>query len=127
MRHKLPLKIQRRGVKLEIAALFVPAQRTMTRDREAVSMKKIALPTTDLTVDEVMQRWPSTIHIFLDFSMGCVGCPIATFHSIDDACREHSIDLEKFLERLQLVAKTVQKSQRDEASYLCPSAIPNKA
>jgi hybrid cluster-associated redox disulfide protein len=127
MRRKLALKIQRRGVKLERAALFVPAQRTMTRDREAGRMKKIALPTTDLTVDEVMQRWPSTIRIFLDFGMGCVGCPIATFHSIDDACREHSINQEKFLERLQLVARTAHKSQPDEADYLCPSAIPNKA
>jgi hybrid cluster-associated redox disulfide protein len=99
----------------------------MTRDREAGLMKKIALPTTDLAVDEVMQRWPSTIRVFLDFGMGCVGCPIATFHSIDDACREHSIDLEKFLERLQLVARSAQKSSQDEAGYLCPSAIPNKA
>jgi hybrid cluster-associated redox disulfide protein len=99
----------------------------MTRDREAGNMKKIALPTTDLTVDEVMQRWPSTIRIFLDFGMGCVGCPIATFHSIDDACREHRIDLEKFLERLHVVAQTVEKSPRDEVDYFCPSAIPNKA
>jgi hypothetical protein len=59
--------------------------------------------------------------------MGCVGCPIATFHSVDDACKEHSIDLEKFLEGLLAVAQTIQRSQRDEAGYMRPSAIPNKA
>ena len=33
----------------------------------------------DLTVDDVMRRWPATIRVFLDFRMGCVGCPIAAF------------------------------------------------
>jgi hybrid cluster-associated redox disulfide protein len=49
-------------------------------------------PAPDMTVDEVMRRWPATIRVFLDFNMGCVGCPIAAFHSVDDACREHKAD-----------------------------------
>jgi hybrid cluster-associated redox disulfide protein len=28
--------------------------------------------------------------VFLDFRMRCVGCPIATFHSVDEACDEHA-------------------------------------
>jgi hybrid cluster-associated redox disulfide protein len=33
--------------------------------------------------------------------MGCVGCPIATFHTVDDASREHGIDNEAFLQALR--------------------------
>src|SRR5215475_5978631 len=58
----------------------------------------------DDLVDEVMRGHPATIRVFLDFKMGCVGCPIATFHTVDDACGEHGIDREVFLTALRDVA-----------------------
>jgi hybrid cluster-associated redox disulfide protein len=91
------------------------------------SMKKIALPSTEMTVDSVMQRWPATIRVFLDFGMHCVGCPIATFHSVDEACAEHEINLETFLERLRAAAQTAQMPRPEEAACGCPSANPNRA
>ena len=33
----------------------------------------------DDIVGEVMTAWPATIRVFLDFRMGCVGCPISGF------------------------------------------------
>lgn len=68
----------------------------------AGSMKKIA-PTPDMTVDQVMSRWPASIRVFMDFKMSCIGCPIATFHSVDEASREHKIDGAAFLTALQAV------------------------
>jgi hybrid cluster-associated redox disulfide protein len=97
----------------------------MTQSRQTGSMTKIALPTTELTVDEVMQRWPSTIRIFLEAGMHCVGCPIATFHSVDEACSEHGIGLEAFIARLRLAAQAPQMSRA--AALDCPSASPNSA
>lgn len=52
-------------------------------------------------VDDVMRRYPATIRVFLDHRMGCVGCPIGTFHTVEDACREHGITLGRFLEDLR--------------------------
>ena len=66
-------------------------------------MKK-SMPTPDMTVDQVMNRWPASIRVFMDFKMGCVGCPIATFHSVDEAGREHEIDGGAFLAALQAAA-----------------------
>ena len=51
-------------------------------------------------VDDVMNGSPETIGVFLAFKMACVGCPIGTFHTVDDACREHGIDREAFLRAL---------------------------
>jgi hybrid cluster-associated redox disulfide protein len=68
-------------------------------------MKYDAVLSADLMVDDVMRRWPSTIRVFLDFRMRCVGCPIAAFHSIDEACDEHSIDAPAFLSKLRDMAK----------------------
>jgi hybrid cluster-associated redox disulfide protein len=53
-----------------------------------------------LLVDDVMSRWPATIRVFLDFRMSCVGCPIATFHSVDEACHEHGVDRASFMAAL---------------------------
>ena len=52
-------------------------------------------------VNDVMGDRPSTIRVFLDFRMRCVGCPIACFHTVDDACREHGVDREHFLAALR--------------------------
>ena len=45
--------------------------------------------------------------MILDFRMGCVGCPIATFHSVDDACKEHGVDRDEFLAALRASAGAV--------------------
>lgn len=52
-------------------------------------------------VDEVMRTWPSTIRAFLDHHMKCPGCPIACFHTVADACREHHVPPESFLRELR--------------------------
>ena len=48
-------------------------------------------------VDDVMRRWPKTIRVFLNHRMHCVGCPIACFHTVADACREHGVDQAQFV------------------------------
>ena len=77
----------------------------------------------DMTVDEVMRRWPATIRVFLDFRMGCVGCPIATFHTIADACREHQVQPAAFLTALGRTAARRKPSDHRSGREL--SAIPN--
>lgn len=51
-------------------------------------------------VDDVMRERPETIRVFLAFRMRCIGCPIASFHTVDDACREHGVDRAAFLDAL---------------------------
>jgi hybrid cluster-associated redox disulfide protein len=53
-------------------------------------------------VDDVMRGRPASIRVFLDFKMRCVGCPIAGFHSVEDAAREHGIDPGRFLAALRM-------------------------
>lgn len=54
-------------------------------------------------VDDIMRQWPATIRVFLNHNMRCVGCPIACFHTVDDACREHGVNNVRFLADLQAV------------------------
>ena len=60
--------------------------------------------TPDLLVDDVMRQWPGSIRVFLDFKFLCVGCPIACFHTVEDACKEHKTELAVFLKALNAIA-----------------------
>ncbi|UZE52062.1 DUF1858 domain-containing protein [Rhodopseudomonas sp. P2A-2r] len=53
-------------------------------------MEQVVL-TPDMMVDEVIRRWPATVRTFLDFHLGCVGCPVAGFHSVGDASICHAV------------------------------------
>lgn len=55
-----------------------------------------SLENPDLTLDEVMKRWPQTIPVFLSHKMLCVGCLVNPFHTIADACTEYGLVEESF-------------------------------
>jgi hybrid cluster-associated redox disulfide protein len=46
----------------------------------------------DLSVSEIMKRWPATMRLFIDRRLLCVGCPIAPFHVLTDVSKEHGVD-----------------------------------
>ncbi|WP_415157209.1 DUF1858 domain-containing protein [Maritalea sp.] len=59
----------------------------------------------NLSLDEIMQRWPNSIAVFLKHKMICVGCPISGFHTIKDACREYQLDQNTFLVELNFALR----------------------
>jgi len=70
-----------------------------------------ALLDEDMTMDEIMRLWPATIRVVLDHGMLCVGCPIAPFHTVGDAVREHHLDGVRFrldIENAIRATRTVQ-------------------
>lgn len=50
----------------------------------------------DMSMDEIMRLWPATIRVVLDHGMLCAGCPIASFHTVDEAIDEHGADGKSF-------------------------------
>ncbi|AZO66910.1 MAG: DUF1858 domain-containing protein [Mesorhizobium sp.] len=58
----------------------------------------------DATMDEIMSRSPAAIRVVLQHGMLCVGCPIASFHTVSDAAREHDLSEEEL--RCDLLAVT---------------------
>ncbi len=51
----------------------------------------------DLSVGEIMTRYPATIAVFIAMQMHCVGCPIGQFHTLPDAAREHHTDIDSLI------------------------------
>ncbi|GAA4117445.1 DUF1858 domain-containing protein [Aminobacter aganoensis] len=46
----------------------------------------------DMSMDAIMRQWPGTIRVMLGHGLICIGCPIASFHTVADAAREHHLD-----------------------------------
>ena len=88
---------------------LAPGQRARRAGRVTIQLrmeKRMPIGFDDL-VDDVMTGVPETIRVFLEFRMRCVGCPIACFHTVDDACREHGVDRDKFLNALRAVVAEI--------------------
>jgi len=49
---------------------------------------------------EVVQTWPQTAEILMDFGMGCLGCAAAHFENIEQGAMAHGIDVDALMEAL---------------------------
>jgi len=63
-------------------------------------MKKKSAITKEMTIGEVIKKYPKTVFVFIDYGLHCVGCPMATPETIEEAVKLHQIDLKKFLKDL---------------------------
>ncbi len=59
----------------------------------------------ELTVAEVLKRWPQTIPVFLRHGMACIGCAMASFETLADVATIYGLQLSRFLSELQ---RTIQ-------------------
>lgn len=57
---------------------------------------------SDLVVREIMERWPGSVAVFIDYGMHCIGCPIGIFHTLADAAEEHGLPLALLEEEIAL-------------------------
>lgn len=62
--------------------------------------------TGTLTIDELVERWPAVARVFVRRRMHCVGCDIARFETVADACRIYGQPLEAVLAELRATART---------------------
>lgn len=45
----------------------------------------------DLTVADVLARWPETVPVFMSRRMGCVGCCMAPFETLSEAAEAYGL------------------------------------
>ncbi|MGB7318956.1 MAG: hypothetical protein WBC85_13405 [Planktotalea sp.] len=63
-------------------------------------MKRVELDNPDLDLETLFRRFPRLAPAFLSRDMLCVGCMVAPFHTLTDACAEYGLSQEQFLEEL---------------------------
>ncbi|CAO3382689.1 DUF1858 domain-containing protein [Azospirillum argentinense] len=56
-----------------------------------------ALPSSSDLVEDVLERWPSTIAVFLAHRMACPGCPMARFQTVAEVADDYGLDSDALL------------------------------
>jgi len=56
--------------------------------------------TKEMGIIDVVQQWPDTANIFMNFGMGCLGCAAAHFENIEQGASAHGIDVDALINAL---------------------------
>jgi hybrid cluster-associated redox disulfide protein len=56
-------------------------------------MSEEQMITADMSIGEVVAKYPSTIPVFFRHGLGCVGCVVARFENIRQGAEVHGIDV----------------------------------
>jgi hybrid cluster-associated redox disulfide protein len=60
--------------------------------------------TADSLVHEVIDRYPGSVTVFVQYRLQCIGCYISPFHTIADVAREYALGLDPLLTDLNQAA-----------------------
>ena len=67
-----------------------------------------ATVTKEMTIGEVLKLDRHTAPIFMSFGMHCLGCPVSTGESIQDAAAVHGVDAGKLVDALNEYLATAE-------------------
>ena len=59
--------------------------------------------TKDMSIGEVVEKYPETVPVFLQHGLGCLGCALARFENIQQGAMAHSIDIDVLMKALNEV------------------------
>jgi hybrid cluster-associated redox disulfide protein len=63
-------------------------------------MEGQATITADMSIIEVVQKHPETVHVFMRHGLGCIGCALARFENIRQGAEAHGIDVDALVKDL---------------------------
>ena len=56
--------------------------------------------TADMTIRDVIEKYPETATVFAQYNIGCVGCIAASFERVRDIAGVHGTDVKAFVKDL---------------------------
>jgi hybrid cluster-associated redox disulfide protein len=59
----------------------------------------------DMTIAEIVKKYPKSVNVFLKHHMMCFGCAVAKVETLEEGCRGHGIDVEEMLKDLNAVSE----------------------
>ena len=74
-------------------------------------MNTIPVPQSELTVDEVLTKWPKTYSVFAALKTKCIGCFLQKFCTLRDVADTYHIPFAELTGELE---KYIQKGVRNE-------------
>ncbi|MBC2712606.1 MAG: DUF1858 domain-containing protein [Desulfosarcina sp.] len=64
----------------------------------------------DITVKELLDRYPKLLKPFMDLGLLCVGCPTEAFHTVDDVAKAYGHDPNELIQHFQRIIDASEAS-----------------
>ncbi|MBN1642012.1 MAG: DUF1858 domain-containing protein [Anaerolineae bacterium] len=64
--------------------------------------------TADMTIGEVLKKYPESLKVFLSHGLMCVGCAVARFENIRQGATAHGIDVDALIRDLNEIVPAPQ-------------------
>lgn len=61
--------------------------------------------TREMTIAEIIAKYPQTMQVFRDFGLDCMECQIADYEEIQHGAGVHNVDIEQLLKALNKTIK----------------------
>jgi hybrid cluster-associated redox disulfide protein len=61
--------------------------------------------TKEMTIEDVVNKYPETIKVFMQAGLGCLGCSAARFENIEQGAQVHGIDIDQLISDLNQTAE----------------------
>ncbi|MFT4313105.1 MAG: iron-sulfur cluster assembly accessory protein [Candidatus Woesearchaeota archaeon] len=85
--------------------------------------------TRDMTVGDIVEKYPQVAEIFMEYGLHCVGCHVAAWETIEEGARGHGMDEEEIELMIQdaneLVESTYQKDaeKKPDTVFVTQAAV----
>jgi len=56
--------------------------------------------TKDMNLKDLLEKHPESAKIFAAYGIGCLGCALASYETIEQGLTAHGIDIDEFLKDL---------------------------
>jgi len=56
--------------------------------------------TKEMKIEEILEKYPETLSVFVKHGFHCVGCAAASFENLEEGATAHGIDIDKLIEEL---------------------------
>jgi len=56
--------------------------------------------TKDMSIGEVVKKYPQVVPVFFEHGLGCLGCAAAHFENIEQGAKAHGVDVDALIEDL---------------------------
>jgi len=61
--------------------------------------------TKEMKIEEILQKYPETLSVFLKHGFHCLGCAAASFENLAAGARVHGIDIDELIKELNKTIK----------------------
>ena len=73
--------------------------------------------TKEMSIGEIVQKYPQTVPVFMQHGLGCLGCAVAHFENLEQGAMAHGIDIDVLVAALnEAVAQPVAASPKKPVS-----------